>query len=259
MKATSRLLCVSMIMMMVTSAVEAAPKGDIYQMRIYTIENETQEAAMDQYLEKAYIPALKRAGIEDVGVFKTIEGKNEGQHLIVVFLPFQSMKAFEKLPGKLEKDSEFHSAAKEFREAPYDKPPYQRLETTLMSAFSATPEYHRPALSTPKSDRVYELRNYQSATEELHRRKVKMFNEGESELFIQLGFEPMFFSRVIAGADMPNLIYMTCHENEEAQASNWDSFRDAPEWNRMKVLDEYQHTVSHIDKWLLYPAEYSDL
>jgi hypothetical protein len=247
------------ILLMIVSSVGAAPKGDYYQLRMYTIENTAQETAMDNYLQNAYIPALKRAGIKDVGVFKTIEGKNEGQNMIVVFIPFRSMKTIEELPVRLEKDSEFQSAAKDFREAPFDKPPYQRLEITLMKAFSATPEYHRPELASPASERVYELRSYQSATEELHRRKVKMFDEGESELFIQIGFEPMFFSKVIAGADMPNLIYMICHENEEALAANWKSFGEHPEWNRMKVLDEYLNTVSHIDNWLLYPASYSDL
>lgn len=247
------------ILLMIVSPAGAAPKGDYYQLRMYTIENAAQESAMDNYLQNAYIPALKRAGIKDVGVFKTIEGKNDGQQLIVVFIPFSSMKTLEKLPEKLKKDDEFQSAAKDFRQAPYDKPPYQRLETTLMKSFSATPEYQRPELTSPSSERVYELRSYQSATEELHRKKVKMFDEGESELFIQLGFEPMFFSKVIAGADMPNLIYMISHENEETQASNWKSFGEHPEWNRMKVLDEYQNTVSHIDKWLLYPADYSDL
>ncbi|MDF1571360.1 MAG: NIPSNAP family protein [Bacteroidales bacterium] len=254
-----KMLCTLAILLMIFASAEAAPGGEYYQLRMYTIENASQESAMDQYLQNAYIPALKRVGISDIGVFKTIEGKNEGQQLIVVFIPFSSMKQLEKVSGKLEKDSEFHLAAKDFIEAPYDKPPYQRLETTLMKAFSATPKYHRPELASPASERVYELRSYQSATEELHRRKVKMFDEGESELFIQLGFEPMFFSKVIAGADMPNLVYMTCHENEEAQAANWASFRDHPEWIRMKAIDEYQHTVSQSDKWLLYPTEYSDL
>lgn len=247
------------LLLLITAPAGATEGGDYYQLRVYTFENSLQESAMDQYLQEAYIPALKRAGIKDVGVFKTIEGKNEDQHLIVVFIPFSSMKQIEKVSGKLEKDNEFSMAAKDFSEAPYDKPPYQRLETTLMKAFSATPEYHRPELTSPASERVYELRSYQSATEELHRRKVKMFDEGESALFIQLGFEPMFFSKVIAGADMPNLVYMTCHENEEAQAANWASFRDHPEWLRMKALDEYQHTVSKSEKWMLYPTEYSDL
>lgn len=252
-------LCTLAILLVISVSVKAAPRMQTYQLLIYTIENTVQESAMDQYLQNAYLPALKRAGIKDVGVFKTIEGKNGGQKLIVVFIPYRSVSAFEKLPEMLGKDSEFLSAAKNFTEAPYDQPPYQRLETTLMKAFSKTPEYHRPELSSPLSNRVYELRNYQSATEELHRRKVKMFDEGESELFMQLGFEPMFFARVVAGADMPNLIYMICHENEEAQAANWKSFVGHPEWNRMKVLDEYQNTVSHIEKLLLYPVEYSDL
>ncbi len=259
MKIPVKQLSLLAVLLLSVGTLLAAPKGDYYQLRVYTIENEAQESAMDQYLQSAYIPALKRAGIEDVGVFKTIQGKNKGQDLIVVFIPFSSMKSLEKLQAQLEKDSEFQSAAKDFREAPYDKPPYQRLATTLMKAFSSTPEYHRPELATPGSERVYELRSYQSATEELHRRKVKMFDEGESELFIQLGFQPMFFAKVIAGADMPNLIYMTCHENEEAQAANWASFRDHPEWKKMKGLDEYQNTVSQSDKWMLYPAAYSDL
>jgi len=254
-----KMLCTLTVLLMIFASAEAAAGGEYYQMRMYTIENTFQESAMDQYLRNAYIPALKRAGIQDVGVFKTIEGKNAEQQMIVVFIPFSSMKQMEKVFGKLENDAEFQLAAKDFREAPHDKPPYERLETTLMKAFSATPKYHRPELASPASERVYELRSYQSATEELHRRKVKMFDEGESELFIQLGFEPMFFAKVIAGADMPNLVYITCHENEEAQAANWASFRDHPEWLRMKVLDEYQHTVSQSDKWMLYPTEYSDL
>lgn len=259
MKTKFKLLYPLIILFSISVAIQAAPKGDYYSLRVYTIEDQSQESAMDQYLENAYIPALKRAGIRDVGVFKTIEGRNDGQKMIVVFIPFRSLKEFEKLSVQLEKDTEFQSAAKDFREAPYDKPPYQRLETTLMKAFSASPEYHKPELATPASERVYELRSYQSATEELHRRKVKMFDEGESALFVDLGFEPMFFSRVIAGPDMPNLIYMTCHENEQAQEENWAAFRDHPEWNRMKVLGEYQHTVSKSEKWMLHPTAYSDL
>ncbi len=231
----------------------------IYQVRMYTLENEQQEAMMDNYLEHAYLPALHRAGIDEVGVFKTIEGKNDGENLVVVFIPLKSMNSFDKLTAKLDSDAEFQRAAVEFRDASYDQPPYKRLEVTLLKAFSETPVYSKPELTTMKDARVYELRSYESATEELHRRKVKMFNDGESQLFEDLGFEPLFFGQVIAGAHMPNLVYMTCHANTEAQSANWKAFVDHPEWNRMKVLDEYQNTVSHIDKWMLYPAEYSDL
>ena len=43
---------------------------DFYQIKIYSIENEAQELRMDNYLEKAFIPAMHRAGIPGVGVFK---------------------------------------------------------------------------------------------------------------------------------------------------------------------------------------------
>jgi len=248
-----------LVLVMLVSGTYLSAKEYYYQLRIYTIENKQQEAMMDDYLGEALVPALHRAGIDDVGVFKTIPGQNEDQQLIVVFIPFKTMKTFEKLHGKLEGDEQFQDAAIEFRDASYDQPPYERLETVLLKAFSGSPVYSAPVLSTAREDRVYELRSYQSATEELHRRKVKMFDDGESQLFEEIGFEPLFFGSVIAGPMMPNLMYMTCHADANAQKANWKQFVNHPEWNRMKALDEYQNTVSHIDKWMLYPAEYSDL
>ena len=76
-----------------------------------------------------------------------------------------------------------------------------------------------------EEDRIYELRSYQSATEKLYQRKVAMFNEGEAEIFIRLGFQPVFFGEVLSGGDMPRLVYMTTHASSEAQEQNWNAFR----------------------------------
>lgn len=237
----------------------APPARDFYQLNIYSFSGPEQEAAMDSYLKSAWIPALHRAGVDKVGVFKTIEGKNGDNNLLMVFIPFKSWNQLQELSIQLESDDEYLKAAVDFIEAPHDNPPYERLETIIMTAFSATPHFHVPDLKSEKSERVYELRSYQSATEKLYKRKVEMFDEGESALFIKLGFQPLFFGEVISGGDMPNLMYMTCHANEEAQAANWKSFVDHPEWNAMKVMERYQNTVSHIDKYLVYPKEYSEL
>ncbi len=227
-------------------------------MKVYTLDTLEQSSQMDTYLKEAYIPAVHRAGIKDVGVFKTIEDRNEGPNIVVVLIPYKSLSQFEELPSLLDQDKEYLTAAKGFIEAPHNDAPYMRLESTLMKAFKAYPNYHVPDYSTPKADRVYELRSYQSATEKLHQRKVEMFDSGESDLFTELGFQPMFFAAVISGSVMPNLVYMTCHANEEAQGKNWDAFKVHPTWQKMKKMEKYKHTVSHIDKWLLYPAEYSD-
>jgi hypothetical protein len=232
---------------------------DIYQIKIYTLENETQFTAMNTYLEEAYIPALHRSGIKKVGVFKTIEARNQDKNQIIVLIPLISLEQISKLENLLLKDEEYIIKSKDFRNAAFDNPPYKRLESIISSAFSSFPEYKVPDLASTKKDRVYELRSYESATEELHRMKVKMFNDGETQIFIDLGFQPMFFSQVISGANMPNLIYMICHENESAHETNWQAFGGNEKWNEMKVMDIYQNTVSQIDKWMLYPMEYSDM
>jgi hypothetical protein len=232
---------------------------DFYQLNVYTLNSPEQELVMDRYLKDAFLPALHRAGIEKVGVFKTIEGKNGDLNLLVVFIPFRVVAQIQEFQTTMESYDEYLQAASEFINSAHDNPPYVRKESVLMTAFNASPHFSVPDMKTAKQDRVYELRSYQSATEELNRLKVNMFDTGESELFIKLGFQPVFFGEVIFGGDMPNLMYMTCHANEEAQVANWKSFVDHPEWNEIKVLDQYQNTVSQIDKYLLYPKEYSDL
>ena len=48
------------------------PKPGFYQLKVYHLKDGTQEAQLDAYLQQAYLPALHRAGIARVGVFKTI-------------------------------------------------------------------------------------------------------------------------------------------------------------------------------------------
>lgn len=232
---------------------------DYYQLKVYSIDSLDQLEMLNQYLEYAYLPALHRAGIENVGVFRTIEGRNNNQNLLVVFIPYYSLAQFEEIPLKLQEDVVYLEAGAQYINAAHDQAPYIRIKSTLLRAFSETPLLHIPEMESKKAERVYELRSYQSATEKLHQRKVEMFNSGESQLFIDLGFQPMFYGEVLSGAVMPNLVYMTCHTDSDAQSKNWKEFVDHPTWNKMKVMEKYQNTVSHIDKWMLYPLEYSDL
>jgi hypothetical protein len=116
-----------------------------------------------------------------------------------------------------------------------------------------------PEFDTPKSERVYELRSYEAATEMLYERKVEMFNKGESELFQKLGFQPVFFGEVLSSAHMPHLMYMTTFSDTTSQKEHWDAFRVHPEWEEMKEIEYYNNTVSKNTKYLLYPTSYSDI
>ena len=87
-----------------------------------------------------------------------------------------------------------------------------------------------------------------------------MFTDGgESKIFMDLGFQPVFFGEVISGPDMPNLMYLTTFENSASQEEHWNAFRNHPDWAILKADEQYLNTVSHTDKFYLHPTDYSDL
>ena len=86
-----------------------------------------------------------------------------------------------------------------------------------------------------------------------------MFNNGEIDIFERLGFNAVFYGEVIAGSKMPNLMYMTTFEDLDSEKMHWDAFRADDQWNKMKVMEQYQNNVSGSDIMLLTPADYSDI
>lgn len=255
-----RLSGLLIICLILLSAHCQADGRDFYQIKIYTIENEQQGLRMDKFLKDAYLPALNRAGIEKVGVLKPISGEEMAGKLIYVLIPFKSIDQFEKLEYVLHQDKRFQKAGGDYINAAHDDTPYKRIESIILRSFKSFPEHGVPEHSTPASDRVYELRSYQGATEKFYEKKVEMFNEGqEVQLFIDLDFQPMFFGEVISGKNMPNLMYMITFKNGESQKKHWDTFVNSDEWKKLKGDPQYANTVSHIDKVNLYPTEYSGL
>lgn len=236
----------------------ATPELDYFQLTKYNYDSEAQLTLLDDYFASALLPALHRAGVKNVGVFKAIDGLNEEGNYIMVLVPYPSLKLFEKMPGLLEKDPEYLQAAAAYIDAPHDQPPYTRMESFILRSFSATPKMALPELSSPRAERVYELRSYEAATEKLYKLKVEMFNEGESALFQELEFNPVMFCEVLSSSFMPHLMYMTTHADTTAQKENWNAFSVHPEWDRMKNLERYKNTVSKITKYQMYPTEYSD-
>jgi hypothetical protein len=233
---------------------------DFYQLKIYSIENEAQEQRMDSYLKDALIPALHRAGIKNVGVFKPLEEEEMAGKLIYLLIPFESMVQFEQLGALLNEDGEFIAKGSDYINATFDNPPYLRMESILLRAFSTMSQYGIPTHATPESEQIYELRSYQGATEKLFRNKVEMFNEGgETKIFMELGFQPVFFGEVISGSAMPNLMYLTTFKDKASQEEHWKAFQNSPDWEKLKADERYQNNVSKIEKILLHPTDYSEL
>lgn len=247
----------------VLPAFSQAKKPSYHLLKVYHLQDERQEATLDKYLEQAYLPALHRAGISKVGVFKpseTPEANNTdttGQQ-VFVFIPLTSQGQFFSLDATLAKDKQYLAAGKEYMDATQDSPVYSDFENILIEGFTGMPGTSVPKLKGAKKDRIYELRSYESASEKLHQNKVDMFNNGEIEIFDNLGFNAVFYGRVLAGSKMPNLMYMTSFENMAERDKHWKAFGADATWKKMSSDPKYAKNVSRSDTYLLYPTEYSD-
>jgi hypothetical protein len=238
----------------------AAPsKQQYYEIKIYRIADKSQEDRIDTYLKDAYLPALHRAGIPVVGVFKPVEADSAFGKLVYVFIPFKSVDQYMQLSDKLEKDQAYAQTGKEFLDAPYNNPPFVRYESVLLKAFSHMPEFRIPKYTTAPSERIYELRSYESATEAKATKKIQMFNEGgEMGIFENVGSNAVFYAQVLFGSLKPRLMYMTTYSDMKSHDDHWKAFRDSDGWKKLSGMEEYKNTVTKANPYLLHPTSYSD-
>lgn len=241
------------------TAGEKNPPKEFYEIRVYHFTNSTQETAIDDFLQLAYLPALHRSGVDNIGVFKPLANDTAADKKIYVFVRGKSLQKIVNRQAALGKDNVFQDAGKAFLGAPYNDPPFVRMENILIEAFPMATQMNLPRLQTNKSEHIYELRSYESPTGNLFRSKVHMFNEGgEIPLFKRLGFNAVFYGTVISGSRMPNLMYMTSFDNLASREEHWNTFRADAEWKTLSSKPEYQHNVSKSEIILMKATTYSD-
>ena len=229
-----------------------------YKIKVYHFKTKAQEDRLDAYFKDAYLPAMHKAGIKNVGVFKVI-AQDSLDKKIYVFAPFKTFDDLENTDQKLMKDQQFLAAGKDYLDATSANATYSRIETIILRAFTGAPEPMVPNLTGPKADRVYELRSYEGATENLHINKVKMFNVGdEMGIFRRLNFNAVFYGTVIAGSKMPNLMYMTTFNNKQENTDKWKQFSADPQFSALAKDPQYKGNVSKNERVYLHPTEYSD-
>lgn len=235
-------------------------KQSFYEIKVYHFASDEQEETIDGYLKDAYLPALGRKGIKNIGVFKPIGNDTLADKRIYVLIPFKSLQDFVELPEQLEKDQLFKSSGKAYLCASYNKPPYTRVESIVLRAFTYMPSVAVPQLKNSPDKRVYELRSYEGYSEGIFKNKVEMFNEGgEVNLFKRLGFNAVFYASVISGSRMPNLMYMTTFEDMKSRDEHWKAFGNDPEWEKLSAMQKYKNNVSKIDILFLRPTDYSGI
>lgn len=229
---------------------------EFYELRIYSLKDEIQQKLVEDYFETAAIPALNRLGVKHVGVFTEL--KPAGQSRVYVILAYKSMDHFISVPGILEADAIYKDHAAAYLNAPATAPAYIRIESSLLKAFDHMPQLAAPAAQS----RIFELRQYQSASESAGKKKIDMFNnQGEIDIFKRLGFNPVFFGETIIGGARPNLTYMLTFDNVDGHDRLWKSFGADAKWKEIKAVPGYADAqiVSKITSTLLTPTAFSQI
>ena len=245
----------------VSTGTSAAPPSEqmYYELRIYRLKDPRKNTIFDKYLKDAFIPAMHKAGVKDIGVFRPIETDTAFGKMVYVLVPYKTADQFYKVLTMLENDPVYLEAGKEFLDAPYNDPPFTRYETIFMKAFSFMPQLRVPSFSTPPGERIYELRSYESWTESKATKKIHMFNEGgEIALFEKIGANAVFYGQVLFGSLKPRLMYMTTYSDMKSREEHWKAFGSHPDWKTLSAKQEYANTVIKPNAYLLHPTDYSD-
>lgn len=240
--------------------VQAAPGKnagpEYYELRTYTLANDTQQQLVEDFYKSAMIPALNRLGVKKVGVFSEL--KPTGQTKLFVLIPYNSMEHFNKVLVALDEDTVYKKAGSAYLQAPASNPAYTRIESSFLKAFAGMPVMEAP----PANSRIFELRQYQSASEAAGKKKIEMFNDkGEIAIFKRLDFKPVFFAETIIGSARPNLTYMITFDDMASHDSHWKAFGSDPEWKQTSAIPEYADAliISKIVSTFLQPAAYSQV
>jgi len=230
-----------------------------YEIKIYRISQASQATTIDKYLKDAFIPAMHRAGVYNIGVFKPVEADTAFGKLIYVFIPYKTAEQYFKIIDVLDKDQVYQQAGKEFLDAPVATPPFSRYESVFMKAFAFMPQLKVYKYDTPPAQRIYELRSYESATEAKALKKIHMFNEGgEIAIFEKVGSNAVFYGQVLFGSQKPRLMYLTTYADMKSHDEHWAAFRISPEWKALSSKEEYKSTTSKTKAFLCHPTDYSD-
>ncbi len=236
---------------------ESASAQEYYELRVYRLAPDSDGALLHSYLEKALIPGLNRIGIKPVGVFSEIEPKDGVA--VYVLIPYATLDTFASVNARLEADSAYQKAGAEYLGSPKSHPAFTRIESSLMLAFAGLPKMDLPVWSREKRPRIFELRTYESHSEQKAAKKVEMFNAGEVEIMRDVGLGPIFFGQTLVGSSLPHLVYMVSGENREDHKKHWGGFGAHPIWNKLKNDPQYADTVSKIQNVFLAPAAYSQI
>ncbi len=219
---------------------------ELYEIRTYEVKFGGNKKLLIDYLKNVLHPAMKRKGVNHFLLFNEL-GKSDPTK-IWVLISYPGAAEYVNAQN-LQTDKTFVSDSMEYDAIAPDQKIYNRYTSWLLHAFEGLAQMLNPIDQAS----LFELRIYEGHSEDAVRRKIKMFNKEEIDLFYKVGLHPVFFGDMLAGPYRPCLVYMLNFKDMEERDANWGKFVQHPDWNTMKVKEEYANSLSNIIKIFLQP------
>lgn len=238
-------------------AAAAGGRNAIFELRYFRLRNGSQTRQTTQFLSKYYLPSARRAGAGPFGFFNAVIAQQSPFTLALVSYP--SLNAVGEVHEKMMDDKEFRKGFDEYNSM--SELSYIRMENSLLRAFDGVPSILVPPSDAKREPRIFEMRTYESNNVKASLRKIKMFNDGEIQIFKRLGMQPVFFGETIVGRNLPNLTYMLSFNDLAAREKLWKVFGSDPEWQKIRSVPDVADAqiVSNISNAILRPLPFSDI
>ncbi|HVJ09163.1 MAG TPA: NIPSNAP family protein [Acidisarcina sp.] len=232
---------------------------EFYELRKYYLQSGPQTRLTESYLADALLPALNRLGIAPVGAFRLDIGPETPT--LYLLLPCTALETLVTAELRLGRDEQFLKAAEPFWNAPATAPAYVRVESSLLIAFEGWPKLVAPTKGEHPEKRIFQLRIYESPSNQDHVRKIEMFHSGEFEIFQKAGFAQVFYGDTLIGPRLPNLTYMLSFADQTELNARWNTFRNDPAWKKLSGSPRYnfESIVSNISNLILSPTSFSQI
>ena len=243
-----------------THAAEAKPSGgerEFYELRQYHLRQGPMLKRFDDFYRDIAVPAWNRAGVSAVGVFDVMIGPD--QPTKYVLLPFKSWDAMNDAREKFESDEAVLKS--DFANLPPTDPGYIRKQSSVLLAFKSVPKLEIPAQVAAKKSRIFELRTYEAHSRKANKKKVEMFDVGETDIFRRTGLQPVFFGEGLVGTNLPSLTYMLVFDDMATRDKNWGQFGGHPDWKKLSTTPGYTNAeiLTNITSVFLRPTGYSQV
>lgn len=243
----------------INSSNPSGTSREYYELRQYHMQSGPQTKLVDAYVSDALIPSLNRMGMSPIGAFNLTFGPETPT--LYLLIPSTDLEALVTADLHLTHDAEFMKAAAPFWNAPANEPAYARVESSLLIAFEGRPKLTVPPVTAQHGKRVFQLRTYESPSNQAHVRKVEMFHHGEFDIFQRAGFWQVFYGDALIGSRLPKLTYMLSFPDVGEMNGKWAAFESDPEWKKLTGSPRYnfEPIVSNVTNLILTPTSYSQI